>query len=47
VRAVLDIPEELAVLCGLAIGYADDGFAANHLHTPRLTVDQTVVRLKE
>ncbi|OBB61378.1 oxidoreductase [Mycobacterium sp. 852013-51886_SCH5428379] len=47
VRAVLGIPEELTVLCGLAIGYADDGFAANHLHTPRRAVDQTVVRLQE
>lgn len=44
-RAELDIPEELTVLCGLAIGYADAGFAANHLHTPRSPVADHVVFL--
>ncbi|MBO0677318.1 nitroreductase [Mycolicibacterium sp. S2-37] len=47
VRDVLGIPDELAVLCGLAIGYADDGFAANHLRTPRRPVDQAVVLLQD
>lgn len=47
VRDVLGIGEELTVLCGLAIGYPDDGFPANHLHTPRRPVDQTVVHLAD
>jgi nitroreductase len=47
VRGVLGIPDELSVLCGLAIGYADDGFPANHLHTPRHRLDQTVIHLDD
>lgn len=42
-RAELGIPEELTVLCGLAVGYGDEGFAANHLHTPRSPVADHVV----
>jgi nitroreductase len=43
VRAELDIPDELTVLCGLSIGYIDESFPANHLHTPRNPVDHNVV----
>jgi hypothetical protein len=32
IRAELPIPEELSILCGLAIGYPDPDFAANKLH---------------
>jgi len=35
VRAQLGIPEEMRVLCGLAIGYPDPDFPANGLHIPR------------
>jgi nitroreductase len=44
-RDQLDIPEELTVLCGLSIGYADPGFAANHLDIPRNPVSENVVFL--
>ena len=44
-RAQLDIPEELVVLCGLAIGYADPAFPANNLHIPRNAVENNVVFL--
>jgi hypothetical protein len=35
VREQLKIPEELTILCGLAIGYADMDFAANNLRVGR------------
>ncbi|BCI52523.1 oxidoreductase [Mycolicibacterium litorale] len=43
VREELDIPEELTVLCGLAIGYPDEDFPANHLDTPRNPIAANVV----
>ena len=44
-RAQLGIPDELTVLCGLAIGYPDPGFAGNSLHTPRNPAESNVVFL--
>jgi nitroreductase len=44
-RAHLGIPEELTVLCGLAIGYPDPAFAGNSLVTPRNPVETNVVFL--
>jgi nitroreductase len=44
-RAHLDIPEELTVLCGLAIGYPDPAFAGNDLAVPRNPVETNVVFL--
>jgi nitroreductase len=44
-RAHLGIPEELTVLCGLAIGYPDPAFPANSLMTPRNPVETNVVFL--
>ena len=35
VRSQLDIPAELSILCGLAVGYPDPNFAANKLHIAR------------
>ncbi|AFM19893.1 nitroreductase [Mycolicibacterium chubuense NBB4] len=43
VREQLDIPEELDLLCGLCIGYADPAFPANSLTIPRNDVAQNVV----
>jgi nitroreductase len=45
VREHLGIPDELTVLCGLSIGYADPGFPANNLHIPRNSVESNVVFL--
>lgn len=42
-REVLDIPEDLAVLCGICIGYGDPTFAANFLDIPRNAVADNVV----
>lgn len=42
-RAELDIPDELTVLCGLSIGYPDPAFPANRLDIPRNAVEQNVV----
>jgi nitroreductase len=44
-RAHLDIPDDLTVLCGLAIGYPDPSFPANSLVTPRNPVETNVVFL--
>lgn len=42
----LDIPDDLRVLCGLAVGYADPDFAANQLRVPRNPVEMNVVFLE-
>jgi nitroreductase len=39
-RAELDIPDELTVLCGLSIGYPDPDFPANHLNIPRNPIER-------
>lgn len=44
-REQLGIPEELTVLCGMSIGYADPQFAANNLDIPRNPVADHVVFL--
>jgi nitroreductase len=44
-RAQLGIPEELTVLCGLAIGYPDPAFAGSSLVTPRNPVETNAVFL--
>jgi len=44
-RAHLGIPEDLTVLCGMAIGYPDPAFAGNSLVTPRNPVATNVVFL--
>jgi nitroreductase len=46
-REQLDIPDELTVLCGMSIGYADPAFPANHLEIPRNPVSQNVVFLDD
>jgi nitroreductase len=45
VRTQLDIPDELIVLCGLAIGYPDPAFPANSISVPRNQVSTNVVFL--
>ncbi|OBE99164.1 oxidoreductase [Mycolicibacterium elephantis] len=42
-HAQLEIPDDLTVLCGLAIGYPDPSFPANHLDTPRNAVGDNVI----
>jgi nitroreductase len=44
-RAQLGIPDELTVLCGLAIGYPDPAFAGNSLVTPRNPIQTNAVLL--
>jgi nitroreductase len=45
VRAELAIPEELSILCGLAVGYPDPEFAANKLRVGREPIGKNVVFL--
>ncbi|MGV9800173.1 nitroreductase [Mycobacterium sp. NPDC003449] len=42
-RAELDIPDDLMVLCGVSIGYADPNFPANNLTMPRNPISENVV----
>ena len=44
-RSELKIPSELLIICGLAIGYADPEFPANHLYIPRAPLSETVTLL--
>jgi nitroreductase len=46
VREQLDIPEELIILCGLAVGYSDMDFAGNNLRVGRDAVDKHVTFLE-
>ena len=43
VREQLNIPQEYAILSGLAIGYPDPTFRANNLRTERNPIDHNVV----
>jgi nitroreductase len=45
VRAQLAIPAELAILCGVAVGYPDPSFPANKLHVGREAIEKNVVFL--
>ncbi|ORV82182.1 oxidoreductase [Mycolicibacterium iranicum] len=47
VREQLDIPDDLTVLCGICIGYADPAFPANSINTPRNPVTANVVFLED
>ena len=39
VREFLGTPEELALFCGMAIGYADESSAVNRLASERMSLD--------
>lgn len=45
VRAQLGIPTELSILCGVAIGYADPDFPANHLYVGRQSISENAIFL--
>lgn len=45
IRGELDIPAELSILCGVAIGYPDPEFVANKLHVGREPIEKNVVFL--
>jgi nitroreductase len=45
VRAELDIPEELSILSGVAVGYADPDFAANKVKIGREPIGNNAVFL--
>lgn len=45
IRNELNIPPELLIICGLAVGYSDPDFSANHLHISRESVDKNVTFL--
>jgi nitroreductase len=47
VREHLGIPDELVLLCGVSIGYADPEFPANNLTIPRNDIDRNVVFVRD
>ena len=47
IRKQLDIPVEYTILCGLAVGYADPNFPANHIRVGRQPIEQNVVFLDD
>ncbi|CRZ15228.1 nitroreductase [Mycolicibacterium neworleansense] len=44
-REQLGIPDDLTILSGVSIGYADPEFPANNLDTPRNPIGENVVFL--
>ncbi|APR86791.1 Nitroreductase [Minicystis rosea] len=46
-RRELGIPEELAILCGVAVGYADPDFPGNGLHIGREPIEKNVAFVDE
>lgn len=46
-RKELGIAPDLFIICGLAIGYADDTFNANLLHVGRDPIENNIVFLEE
>jgi nitroreductase len=46
VHEQLNIPEELMILCGLAVGYSDPDFLANQLRIGRNAIEKNVVFLR-
>lgn len=46
-REQLGIPDDLTILCGMSIGYADPAFPANNLDTPRNPISENVVFLDD
>jgi nitroreductase/heme-degrading monooxygenase HmoA len=47
VRAQLNIPPELTIICSLAIGYSDPDFPTNELHIKREPVEKNVLFLDD
>lgn len=47
VRGELGVGEELEIICGLAVGYADGGFGANRIRIGRVSVESTTVFLED
>jgi nitroreductase len=45
IRAQLAIPEDLSILCGLAVGYEDPDFAANRLRVRRNPIEKNIIFL--
>lgn len=45
VRVQLELPTELTILCGLAVGYPDPNFPGNRLHVSRDPIDKNMVFL--
>jgi nitroreductase len=42
IHSELNIPPKLSILCGLAVGYTDPNFPANHLHISHDPVEKSV-----
>ncbi len=47
IRSVVDIPENMEIICGLAIGYEDPAEKVNQVKSVRQTVEETTVMIEE
>lgn len=47
VRRIVGIPDDRAVVCGVAMGYPDNGNPVNHFRTGRTELSQIVSRVEE
>ncbi|KIK53363.1 hypothetical protein GYMLUDRAFT_179095 [Collybiopsis luxurians FD-317 M1] len=47
VRKCLSIPEDMDIICGIAIGYEDESMAVNRLRSRRVSVEDTTVILED
>jgi nitroreductase len=47
IRNELNIPPELLIICGLAVGYFEPDFPTNHLHISRDPVEKNVLFLNK
>ncbi|KAF5371896.1 hypothetical protein D9757_010580 [Collybiopsis confluens] len=47
IRNCLNIPEELDIICGIAIGYEDESMGVNRLRSKRSSVEETTVILED
>ncbi|OBG23727.1 nitroreductase [Mycobacterium sp. 852002-51057_SCH5723018] len=47
IREQLGVPAEFTILCGLAVGYADPDFRANHIRVGRQPIEQNAVFLDD
>ncbi|KIK53367.1 hypothetical protein GYMLUDRAFT_49369 [Collybiopsis luxurians FD-317 M1] len=47
IRKCLSIPEDMDIICGVAIGYEDESMVVNRLRSRRVSVEETTVILED
>jgi len=47
IRKAVDIPQEMDIVCGIAIGYEDESMKVNQIRVKRITVEETAVIIED